>query len=112
MELGLRARATVERVIDGDTLVVSIRWPASIRLTDCWAPERNTPEGQESKRHLERLCPPGSEVIVDVSTGESRVVGDVLSFGRILAEIWREGDQDSVNFQMVDDGFATRRRDG
>jgi len=40
--LGWTTRASIERVIDGDTLDVTICRRVRVRLLDCWAPELRT----------------------------------------------------------------------
>lgn len=124
-KLGVQARATVTRVIDGDTLVCSIHWPVTIRLLDCWAHETRGDHkflGLAATSHLRTLLGyPGktceacghtahTPIIVDVRTNEADSFGDILTFGRVLGQIYREGDEDSVSDMMIRDGFATRTR--
>jgi endonuclease YncB( thermonuclease family) len=111
--LGLTARATVERVLDGDTLDVVLQLPVRIRLLDCWAPEIhgiNKPEGVASKQQLERMAPVGSHVRVQVPTSNADALGDVLTLGRVLGNVWREGDDESLSQLMVAAGMATTEK--
>lgn len=111
--LGITARAIVDRVIDGDTLDVVLQLPVRVRLLDCWAPETNGESralGMQSKEALRSLCPQGSRVTVSVPTGSATQVSDVLTFGRVLGQVYRQNDELSVSERMVSDGFATRTK--
>lgn len=113
-ELGLSARATIDRVIDGDTIdVMVLGMPCRIRLLDCWAPEihgEERPEGEKSKAFLEKLAPVGSEVRVYIPTGHAKKLADVITMGRILGQVWREGDDESLSQLMVGAGMATKEK--
>ena len=89
-KLALTARATIKRVLDGDTVEVEVRWPATIRLKDCWAPEVTKDyfgDGLAAKRHAQNLCPPGSDVIVSINSEEADSLGDLMTFGRVVADV-------------------------
>lgn len=106
---GITTVATVDRVIDGDTIHVSVTKTFRVRILDCWAPEtrgENRDAGIESKRHLQSIIPQGSKITVHIPAG--RTVGDSLSFGRVLADVYRGND--SVAEMMVEAGQATRER--
>lgn len=109
-ELGLTALAEVKRVIDGDTLDVELRIPVRVRLLDCWAPERRTPAGVASTQQLQRMAPAGGLVVVHVPTQGADSVQDVFTFGRVLANVWPEGADESVSQAMVATGHATERK--
>jgi len=92
--------ATVERIIDGDTLVV--RGGARVRLLQIDAPE----SGEEcyaaaSTRELARLSPPGSHVVLEADTQLDRVD----RYGRLLRYIHAGGR--NVNVELVRSGAAT-----
>lgn len=113
--LGLSARGTVERVIDGDTLdVLVLGMPCRIRLLECWAPETHGEEkerGERSKAHLEKLAPVNSAIHVWIPTQDARRLQDVISLGRILGHVWREGDDESLSQHMVRAGMATTEKE-
>ena len=124
-KLGVSARASVDRVIDGDTLVCSLHWPVTIRLLDCWCAERTGSHkmlGLAATSHLRKLLSyPGhtcdqcghtdhTTVIVDVPTSDASSFGDILTFGRVLGHVYRLGDEDSISQMMVADGYATREK--
>lgn len=113
-ELGVAARAIVQRVVDGDTVDLVMCWPVRVRLKDVWAPEtrganRNEVEaGLASKEALEAMLPVGSHVVLHVQTEQADSLGDVLTFSRVVGSIWN-GDRD-VGKAMVEAGHATRTK--
>jgi endonuclease YncB( thermonuclease family) len=112
-DLGLTARAIVDRVIDGDTLDVFITVPVRVRMIDCWAPEitgEQKPQGETSKALLEQMAPKGSSVRVHVPTTHIDALAGVFTFGRVLGEVWRQGDDESLSAMMVNAGAATREK--
>ena len=111
--LGVTARATVARVVDGDTVDVLITIPVRVRLLDCWAPEIHGPEqpnGERSKAALERLIPAGAEVEVHVPTDQASGFDSVLTFGRVLGHLWPSGGKRTVSDLMVEGGWATETK--
>jgi micrococcal nuclease len=98
--------ATVERVVDGDTLVAGVDGVRErIRLLRIDAPELGrdgTPAAclaERASSHLAALLPTGAEVHVatDVEKRDR--------FGRLLAHVW--DDDLWVNGAMLDAGLAT-----
>jgi len=111
--LGLTARAVVDRVIDGDTIDVLITVPVRVRMINCWAPETRgdeKAEGQVSKALLEQMAPVGSQVHVNIPTTHVDALAGVFTFGRVLGEVWRAGDDESLSALMVAAGAATREK--
>lgn len=96
----LEKPATVERIVDGDTLVV--RGGARIRLVQIDAPE----SGEEcyaaaSTRELARLAPPGTPVTLEADPTLDRVD----RYGRLLRYVHAGGA--NVNLVLVRRGAAT-----
>jgi endonuclease YncB( thermonuclease family) len=111
--LGLTARAIVDRVIDGDTVDVHIVIPVRVRLLNCWAPEITGVDkiaGHEAKAAMEKLLPVGTMVHVNVPTQAVDALGGVMTFGRVLGEIYVVGDDESVSQLMVGMGHATQAK--
>jgi endonuclease YncB( thermonuclease family) len=109
--LGLTARATVDRVIDGDTIDVSLVLPIRVRLLDCWAPEMRGEDklaGEDAKIFVESLLANRDQVVISIPSGQATAMGDVLTFGRVLAHIY-VGD-DSLAELVVGAGLATREK--
>lgn len=101
------APATVERVVDGDTLVVRLGGQQDrVRLIGIDTPETKKPDspvecfGPEAADRLTALTPPGAEV---------RMLRDVEErdvYDRLLAYVFLP-DGDFVNLRLVTEGFAT-----
>lgn len=114
----LTTKATVKEVYDGDTIVVTVTREYRIRMLDCWAPEvktRNIEEkekGIASRDFLRNLLQQGDEVLVQIPL-TSRF-GDSMTFGRVLAYVWKDIDQDgkldNISEIMVRDGHATKEK--
>jgi micrococcal nuclease len=99
-ESSRRVAATVERIIDGDTLVV--RGGARVRLVQIDAPEA----GEEcyasgSTTELVRLARPGTRVELE----EDAALDRVDRYGRLLRYVHAGGR--NVNVELVQRGAAT-----
>jgi len=114
---GLTLDADVVRVIDGDTLVLSVSHNVHVRLLDCYSPEVRTLDLEEkarglaAKAHMSTLV---DERRVRIHIPSSGSLGGLLSFDRVLGRVWRlEGEvpeDQSLNSRMVADGFATAEK--
>ena len=92
--------ATVERIVDGDTLVV--RGGARVRLVQIDAPESGEEcYAEAATRELVRLAPPGSRVVLETDPALDRVD----RYGRLLRYIHSDGT--NVNVELVRRGAAT-----
>ena len=99
--------ASVERVVDGDTLVVHVSGRRErVRLIGMDTPESvkpNTPVqcfAVEASNHTKALLPAGTPI---------RLVGDVEQrdrYKRLLAYVYRARDNLFVNLALVRDGYA------
>lgn len=101
-------KASVVRVIDGDTMVVdvdlgfSIRIEQTVRLAGINAPEMIGPshaDGVLARLFLSSLVPPGTSVTV-------KTVKPNDKYGRYLADVYQIGSTVSVNQRMIDTGHA------
>ena len=104
--------ATVEFVIDGDTIDAIIDGPGGpteerVRLIGIDTPETKKPDepvecfGPEATAFVERLLPVGTPI---------RIERDVVSrddFGRILGYIFRADDGIFVNYEVIRQGYGT-----
>jgi len=104
----------VDRVVDGDTVDVSVDLGFKIKLNERFrlanidAPESYGPKASEAGRaaavYLAQMMPAGARIHIRThKTGK---------FGRWIAEIWLvspdgEVAKKSVNQTMVDEGYAT-----
>lgn len=111
--LGLSTPVRIERVIDGDTVVVTIERQVTVRLLECWAPETRTADPQERRRgrasaaHLATLLPPQTPATLYVPGSADGHVADLLTFGRVLGRIWCPGAECDVSALQVAAGHAT-----
>jgi micrococcal nuclease len=101
--------ARVIRVVDGDTIVARVAGDEErVRLLGVDAPESVTTDrpvecfGPESAAAARRLMPPGARV--RLATDASQGAED--RFGRLLAEVTRDGQPITVNEQLVAGGYA------
>jgi micrococcal nuclease len=99
--------ATVTRIVDGDTIVVSIAGTTEhVRLVGIDTPETHHPElgeecfGREATDRIAELVPEGSEVVL-LRPPETRD-----DYGRLLAWVVRPDDDLLVNLSLVADGYA------
>lgn len=98
------ADRTVERVVDGDTIVID--GGERVRLIGIDTPESADPRkpvecfGREASQFMESLLPPGTNV---------RLVDDVEQadrYGRTLAYVYRLEDGLFVNLELTEQGYA------
>jgi len=101
------AVAVVERVVDGDTVILVIdEQTESVRLIGIDTPEsvsRNVPDqcfGAEASAALSQLLPAGSEVHI------SRDLEARDRYGRLLLYLHRADDGLFINHWMVTEGYA------
>ena len=106
-ELPADANAVVERVVDGDTIDVSIDGRGdTVRLIGIDTPETKKPDtpvecfGPEASARLAELLPPGTPVRLE------RDIDSRDKFGRLLAYVHREPDDLFVNAVLIDEGLA------
>ena len=104
---GWTPNATVERVVDGDTIDVLIgSRQETVRLIGIDTPESVAPTrpvqcfGKEASLHLEALLPAGTEITL-VRDVEARDV-----YQRLLGYVVRSRDGLFVNLELVEAGFA------
>ena len=99
---------TVERVVDGDTLVAGVEGRAErVRLIGVDTPETVSPSkpvqcyGKQASDHLKALLVPGTAVtlVTDAETHDQ--------YGRLLAYVYRHADGLFVNLELARDGYAS-----
>ena len=112
-------QATIKEVYDGDTVVVVFNKEARIRMLDCWAKEIRTTdpiekeEGLKAKKFLQSMLQKGDEVLVQIPT--THRLQDSMTFGRLLAYLWKDVDGDgkmeNLSEEMVKQGYATQEKE-
>jgi micrococcal nuclease len=103
----------VENVVDGDTIDVvidlgfDIMFASRVRLAGIDTPESRTKDkdekvlGLESKEYLKKHLKDAKSVVI-----KTEKMNSSEKFGRILGWLYINGDTESVNDKMINDGYA------
>jgi len=103
----------VENVVDGDTIDVlidlgfDILFQSRVRLAGIDTPESRTKDlkekalGLESKEYLKKHLKDAKSVIIKTEKMDSSE-----KYGRILGWVYINGDTESLNDKMINDGYA------
>ncbi len=101
--------ARVDRVVDGDTVVVDVgRDRVRVRLLGIDTPESVAPDapvecfGPEASSRARDLLREGAPVTLETDPGGERVDG----FGRLLAYVTPDGARDPVQVTLLREGYA------
>ncbi len=103
----LQPNATLERVVDGDTIIVTLEGTKEkVRLIGIDTPETKKPDtpvqcfGPEASAFTTSLLPQGTPLHLE------RDVEARDKYGRLLAYVYRVGDGMFVNLEIVASGYA------
>jgi micrococcal nuclease len=103
----------VTNVVDGDTIDVvidlgfDIMFASRVRLAGIDTPESRTKDkaekalGLESKEYLKKHLKDAKSVII-----KTEKMNSSEKFGRILGWVYVNGDTESLNDKMINDGYA------
>ena len=103
----------VKNVVDGDTIDViidlgfDILFSSRVRLAGIDTPESRTKDkvekalGLESKEYLKKHLKDAKSVVI-----KTEKMNSTEKFGRILGWIYINGDTESLNDKMINDGYA------
>jgi micrococcal nuclease len=103
----------VENVVDGDTIDVlidlgfDILFQSRVRLAGIDTPESRTKDlaekalGLESKEYLKKAIKDAKSVVIKTEKMDSSE-----KYGRILGWVYINGDTESLNDKMINDGYA------
>lgn len=103
----------VENIVDGDTIDVlidlgfDILFASRVRLAGIDTPESRTSDkaekvlGLESKEYLKKYLKDAKSVIIKTEKMDSSE-----KYGRILGWVYVDGDTESINDKMINDGYA------
>ena len=103
----------VENVVDGDTIDVlidlgfDILFQSRVRLAGIDTPESRTKDlkekelGLESKEYLKKHLKDAKSVVIKTEKMDSSE-----KYGRILGWVYINGDTESINDKMINDGYA------
>ena len=115
---GLHLPCKLLEVRDGDTVVVTIsggyRWP--VRLKDCWAPEKHTPEGKAAKAKTEEILAKAEQLSLFVELDQAKLATEDVNilklfttFDRLVGHLFID-DENTLNEELVRAGHATRAK--
>ena len=103
----------VKSVVDGDTVDVlidlgfDILFASRVRLAGIDTPESRTTDkaekalGLESKEYLKKQLKDAKSVVI-----KTEKMNSSEKFGRILGWLYINGDTESINDKMINDGYA------
>jgi len=103
----------VENVVDGDTIDVlidlgfDILFQSRVRLAGIDTPESRTKDlaekalGLEAKEYLKKAIKDAKSVVIKTEKMDSSE-----KYGRILGWVYVNGDTESLNDKMINDGYA------
>jgi micrococcal nuclease len=103
----------VTNVVDGDTIDVvidlgfDIMFASRVRLAGIDTPESRTKDkdekalGLESKEYLKKHLKDAKSVVI-----KTEKINSSEKFGRILGWVYVNGDTESLNDKMINDGYA------
>lgn len=105
---GISTRATIVRIVDGDTFECS--WfgrSVKIRLLDCWVLDGSV-QDKAAEEYLKQFV--DKPISVWIPTTESKSLFDVLTFDRVLAWAWAAGEDESINESIIRMGWGTTEK--
>lgn len=103
----------ITKVVDGDTIDVvidlgfSIFYSSRVRLAGIDTPESRTRDkqekalGMESKKYLADRIKSAKSIVIKTEKLDSSE-----KYGRILGWLYLDGKEESINYEMVDKGYA------
>ena len=103
----------VENIVDGDTIDVlidlgfDILFASRVRLAGIDTPESRTKDlaekalGLESKEYLKKALKDAKSVVI-----KTEKMNSSEKYGRILGWLYINGDTESINDKMINDGYA------
>ena len=114
---GLRISLPCEivEVYDGDTVTARVTIDIRVRLLDCWAPEIKTKNlkekelGLASKAAAVQLAEKKKGTLT-IPLDQAARLDDLFTFGRLLGDVWIEGEAASLADQLDRSGHAKRTK--
>lgn len=111
---GITTTGKIKRVIDGDTLEVTITKTVRIRLLSCYCPEVHgiqKENGIEARNYCQKLIDNSDpKVRISIPTNDDGNVQDILTLNRVLGDIWlknSDGEWENLSKKLVNAGHAT-----
>ena len=100
----------VTEVHDGDTCKAIVQFEITVRYNNCWAPELKDPLGPTSAKRAKEAMGKLGRLYIDLS--DVRNLADLLTFGRVVGEIWLDGETESESAKQVRLKMATTQKNG
>jgi micrococcal nuclease len=104
MTVDYRYNAVIDRIVDGDTVVVIIdlgfraSMKLSLRLYGIDTPELKNPSGKEARKYLQSRLPQGTTIVINTFKNKYD------KYGRWLGELWLESE--NLNQTLITVGHA------
>ncbi len=100
----------VTTVHDGDTAKVTVQFELTVRYDDCWAPELKDPGGKEARDSAKKAEGKSGRLFVDLS--DAKNLADILTFGRVVGELWLDGATESESDRQIRTKNASTKKGG
>jgi len=101
---------TITAVHDGDTGTVLIQLKLNVRYDNCWAPELKERLGKESATRAKEAIGKGGRLFISLSDVHN--LADLLTFGRVVGEIWLDGEVESESQKQIRLKLASTTKGG
>jgi endonuclease YncB( thermonuclease family) len=98
-EIAICLPATVDSVHDGDTATVTLKITTQVRYLKCWAPELKDAGGKESAARAKEAEGKHGRLFIPIDG--AKTIADLLTFGRVLGELWIDGESESESQKQV-----------
>ena len=114
---GLTVSAEFPSIHDGDTLTAIVSFRVNVRLCghekgkQCWAKELKEPGGPESRDNLKAVAE-GKHGTLWIPLSSTNNLSSAFTMGRILADGWIDGMDESLSEYQVRSGHASTRKYG
>lgn len=110
-EPGLTIEGFIPRVRDGDTPIFafSLQFEVPVRMSKCWVPDEKPIVSARAKRALEEYAL-GKKAVLHIPASTN--LRDIISFERVVGELWLKNDTKSLSEYQVGLKNASTVRDG
>jgi hypothetical protein len=107
---GLVLPCTIERAVDVDTVVVVVELRLSVRLLDCWGPEKHTPQGQRGKEFTAAIAEKHPQAMLWIPAAKDpAAILQTTSLGRVLGHLYLDPTT-TLSRRIVEAGHASERK--
>ena len=100
----------VTTVHDGDTCKAIVAFELTVRYDNCWAPELKDELGPKSATRAKEAEGKPGRLYIDLSN--VRNLADMLTFGRVVGEVWLDGEAKSESQKQIEAKLASTKKGG